>query len=172
MSVTLAVGEATQLPWGAMATMFAGSAAVVAAWWIGKRQTSILDRQSKIAEGDLKIQLFERRADCVSRMRILYTQYMRNGRFEPEELNELQKLMFDIQLLFPSEVVKAAEEMFDASSSSHWKGARAHYYHEAGKPDKAKQLLEESFKHDDTLFEGIPALFEELKEHTRLDVWD
>lgn len=170
--MTLILNEASSFPWGAAATMATGALAVIAAWQIGSRQTLILKRQTRLAENDLKIQLFERRANCVNQMRTIVSSWWSNADLTAEERSELHSLMFEVQLLFPADVVSEIEEVVGDALQLNWKKGRSQTYYERGKEDKAKEFLEQVFEHEDKLMKLMPSVLEKLKAATRIDLWD
>ncbi len=55
--------------WEAFATLVTSVLAVGAAWHVGRNQLEIQRRQVKLTENDLKIQLLEKRTECIVAMR-------------------------------------------------------------------------------------------------------
>lgn len=164
--------ELLPLTWEAAATFFTGVLAVAAAWNVGRRQTSILDRQTRIAENDLKIQLFEKRSHCVGRMRELCSVWSEEGRLELDQMSEFQSLLFDVQILFPEKLILEFEEAFSSSLCAAQWHQRARYYHDRNNETKAQELFERACKHEDRANDLMPELLTRLKTHTRPDVWD
>lgn len=83
----------SQFSWEAFATLVAGLAAVVAAYYVGKNQIKIQKRQLRLIENDQKIQLLEKRISCVTDMRELHFAYQQHAKLNPEEMFKFNKLL-------------------------------------------------------------------------------
>ncbi|MGB3470434.1 MAG: hypothetical protein WBA51_06415 [Erythrobacter sp.] len=160
------------ITWEAVATLATGFFAVGAAWKLGARQTAILESQSRIAEADLKLQLFDRRADCVSRMRELCSVWNENGRLQMEQATALQALLWDIKVLFPAEVVDDFGNLVQSSFTFILKLRRARYYSEQSNEDNKREFLDAAYAAEDEVNDLMPGLLSRLEKHTRIDVWD
>lgn len=168
----------TEFSWEAFAALFAGIAAVGGAIYIGKRQTKIAERQTEIlnrqthlAEQELRIQLLEKRSACVAAMRELTGAWNMNARFSDDEHDKFRQLLWDAQLLYPSEVGEKIKQAVEETFWSQVLYNRAQRYHDMGKADHADKKLAESFAEEDKAMEVIPDLINDLIEHTRVAGW-
>lgn len=157
--------------WEAFSTLMTGIAAVCAAAWVGWNQLQLQKRQTQLIEDDLKIQLLERRAACVSDMREIYWAYMRNAKFSEDEMFKFHKLLEQAELLFPPKVSSKLDEAIKAAFWSERHYRRALDLQNTGENAKADEKLELHFSLDDKVFQLLPELLHDLVLHTRVDAW-
>ena len=103
-----------QLDWQAIATLVTGVLAVGAAFCVGRRQTEIQNRQTKLIENDLKIQLLEKRSVCVTSMRKIHHAWHREMTLSDEDWREFYLLSQDVLLLYPKNVTKSLDDAMSA----------------------------------------------------------
>ena len=158
--------------WEAFATIFTGALAVLGAWTIADKQTKIQFLQYRLSETNIRIAVYEKRADCVSKMREIYSIWMRNARLTNEEWIEFRSLYYNAELIFSRDLSREIDEALDALFfSEHWM-RRSRDYHLQGKADLAEQRMAESFEHDNKAFELMPNLLKKMKEEARLSDWE
>ena len=158
--------------WEAVATLIAGASAVFAAWRIGTKQTEIQQFQIKLTETNLRIQLLERRRECINKMREVHSEWMRDARISTERWNQFRDVFFEAELLFSKQLVEEIDSTLGALFMTEHLQRRARHYHERDQAEKANEKLEESFAEDDKVFELMPNLLSKLKEQTRVAEWD
>ena len=160
-----------QFTWEAFATLLTGLAVVLGATVVGLRQTRILSRQIRLSETNLRIELLDRRANCISKMREIVSEWTRDARLSPESWSKFQAAFFDAELLFSKQLVA---EMDQALGSLFWKEhweRRARDYFDRGNEEKANQKLEDSFREDDKVFAVMPQLLLKMNGESRTVDW-
>jgi hypothetical protein len=168
----LTLSAACEVDWQALATFLTGILAVVAAVHVGRKQTKIQERQTRLIENDLKISLLETRTKCVSDMREIYWAWMRYAKLSQEEMHKFYKLMEQAQLMFPLAVSKKLDDLVDATFWSEQHYQRSQIYNDRGEQDLANDRLEKSFAEEDKVMKLMPELLKELVDHTRVDAWE
>jgi hypothetical protein len=161
-----------ELDWQAIATFVTGFLAVGAAVYVARKQTDIQQRQTRLAENDLKVQLLEKRSACVKSMREIHYAWLREMHLSDDDWKKFYSLSQEVVLLYPKNV---AQKLDDAMSGIFWAkqhDTRSQIYHEWGEPDLANVRLEQSFAEEDKVMKIMPDLLEELIEYTRVDAWE
>jgi hypothetical protein len=161
-----------EVDWQALATFVTGILAVAAAIHVGRKQTEILNRQAKIAENQIKIELFGDRVACVKKMHDLYSMWNQDGRLKNEQIREFIDLFYDVELLFPKNIYKEMDEASLYILNIERYHRRASDYTEDRNEAKRKEFLEKAWAEEDKLSPILPQLFQSLKEATRIGLWD
>jgi hypothetical protein len=167
--VSLPTFQWLPLTWDAVATFLVGIAAVYAAWKVGENQIEIQQRQTRLIENDLKIQLLEKRAACIDEMRQISDAWFRNADLSNEEWSRFLTLHDKAQLLFSPAVTKKLDEASTAIFHSKRNHSRSREYYKRSKGDKAEEFLEKAFAAENKAMEIMPTLLDELIRHTRID---
>lgn len=153
------------------ATLIAGILAVLAAWSVSKKQSAILERQSKISEADLKVQLLEQRARCVAQMRKISTTWQMHARLSHGEWREFHSLLQDCLLIYPKSVGDSMSETVRAVLRINEYYARHERYTEQNNP-LASEMLDKAFAEEDKITGMIPQIADDLLRHSRIDLWE
>jgi hypothetical protein len=160
------------IDWQAIATFVTGVLAVGAAMYVARKQTGIQNRQTRLIENDLKIQLLDKRSECVASMRKIYHAWQREMELSDDDWKEFYFLSQDVILLYPKDVTKKLD---DAMSGIFWAKQhhkRSHQYHQRGKTEEADKRLEDAFAEEDKVMKIMPTLLDELIAYTRVDAWE
>ena len=158
--------------WEAVATLITGVLAVGAALRIGKIQTAIQARQTKLAEDNLKVQLLQSRTDCINEMREISFGWQMHGRLSHEEWRRFYKLLQNSRLLFPKILIIMMDQAVDLSFNINQLYGRHERYRDDGKTDLAKEMREKAYAEEDKLQEIMPRLVNDLEAHSRIEFWD
>jgi hypothetical protein len=112
----------TDFSWEAFATLTTGAMAVAGAVWVGLRQTTISDRQTKIlhsqakvAELTLRHELFERRLKVYQMVEGFLAFIMRTATFPEEQMFDLPRAMAQSKFVFRPEVHDNIQEIWKRS---------------------------------------------------------
>ena len=161
--------------WQAFATLLAVVGATVVGWrqvGIAKLQAEISARQAKIAETNLRIQLLDRRSDCVNRMRDIHGEWLQDSQLSDESRAIFRQLLFDSELLYSKSVVAEIEKAVGGVFGSKIWANRSRQYGEQGQEERANAMREKSFAEEDKVMEVMPELLNKLKAQTRVEDWD
>lgn len=174
------------LTWEAIATMLTGALAVGAAVYVGRKhteianrqadilaeQTKISERQTKLTENDLKIQLLERRSNCVQKMREIHNAWFTNACLSTDERRDFNQLITEVELIYPKNITEKLRETHKEIFRSSWKFSTANKFIEIGNKDRGDAMLKEASNHETKTFDLMPSLVDELIEHSRVDFWE
>lgn len=168
-----------EFSWEAFATLSTGLATVAAAGVLGARQISIARRQTEIsaAQSDNDVQLrlqelrmallYDRRA-CVSRMRDVAGNWMREGRVDSGDWEALREVLWDAQLLFSDALSDDIGSAFIRSKrANHW-AKRARESNERGDAAAALESQQRKFTAEEKLQELMPTLLDRVIAETRI----
>jgi hypothetical protein len=158
--------------WQAFATLATGLAAVAGAVWIGLKQTEISantrNLQQENATADLKfreqnfrLDLFERRADILSKFRPIYFSWQRSWTLNHDEWVQLYRISLDAKLLYPDTISDPLDEAVTEIQRQNQNIDRL----AGGEKIYAKQQLREA---EDRLFKILPGLLAKMIAHTRI----
>ncbi|MEK6541093.1 MAG: hypothetical protein AABZ45_03120 [Pseudomonadota bacterium] len=156
--------------WQASATLTTGILAVGAALWVGKKQTGIQRRQIQLAENDLKIQLLDRRFDCIERIRQIRSAYVGSSTLSVEQIVEFFEVIRLAELIFPVAAVdnlrrvsaqlaqvEHFRRMGDAAQSRHDETAR-------------QQAITQENESAMAILDALPSLVDELVIAAKIDI--
>ena len=160
------------LDWQAIATLVTGILAVGAAFYVGRKQTEIQRRQTKLIENGLRIQLLDKRTNCVASMRRIHHAWHREMTLSDKDWREFYRLSEQVTLLFPKGLTKSLDEAVAAIfwAKQHYK--RSDQFNQRGKAEEAEKRLEAAFSEEDKVMKILPKLLEDLIEYTRVDTWE
>lgn len=164
--------------WEAFAALATGIMAVIAATYIGKRQLilqenqlEILSRQTRLTENDLKIQLLEKRTECVIAMREIVNSWARDARLDDDQISQFLQLLRKAELLFPKNLTDKIDDAVMAAMATELFARRSQRCLDEGDEPTSQEFLEKSFEHEDKLFKIMPDLLREIVSQSRIDAW-
>ena len=167
-----------EFPWEALATLLTGLMAVVGAVIVGRRQllisdkqTEILDRQTRLQETSIRVDLLDRREACVDMLREIVQEWSQNSTLSDEKWKLFHNLLQRAQLLYPQalvqEIIAAVDGLF---WEKHWL-ARAQQYREKGDEATGMEKMDQSFEEGDKVMRIMPTLLDKLIAHSRVADW-
>ena len=173
----------TEFSWESFAALFTGITAVGGAIYIGKRQTKIAERQTELlaqqAASDLKLrqqtlrmELLERRADCIQKMRRITDAWFADFTIDAAGRLELSELLEDAKLLYPDALVMEISDALSFASLEAFQSKTAEKYIDRGDQKLSQIWLEKSSKSDDKLEKVMRSLLGKMVAHTRIFDWD
>ncbi len=154
--------------WEAFATL----TAVIAAGWVGLNQVKIQRRQTILVENDLKIQLLDKRTECVKSMREIHSAWITEKQLTHQERAKFRALFQEAELLYPSNVVRKIEEVMAGVSLAEISHNLSYHYEDIGELDVADEHSDRAVAQEKALFEAMPKLIQILVTNTRVDAWE
>lgn len=146
---------------------------------IGRRQNRLIAAQllsgSQSAERDYdlalrnhKVALLNRREEVIRRFRAVHTEYMAHAHLNDEQWRELVLIFQMSQLIFSEGIVKRLDQAAQSIMRYKIHDRRERQYRDNGKDDQADEQLDKAFKEDDTAFEALNGLLDELISAARV----
>ena len=171
------------LTWNDVATFLTGFAAVGGAVFVGRKQLQITKLQTaiqkdqaiddrKLRQQSIKLELLDRRQECISRLRKLDNQYKANASFTAEEFQILLEIIEQAILIFPADVtLDIGEIIFKENRKQSRLGYQARL-RERGQEDEADRKLDEAFALESEVFDAIPKTLDRMVVVGRITDWD
>ena len=177
--MTSTVAEtAASFPLEAIGSTITSVVAIGAALFVGTKQIAISKALAKLQEDSstsdlllkrqaLQLDLLERRSNCISRFRSLWGSWSAQGHLTLEEINELRRVLWDAELLFPGEIADDLETVFHSSASRAHFEARHQQALERGS-QKADEYLSRVFAEEDKANDKMPSLLTRMVSATKI----
>lgn len=100
-------GQAVEIDWQALATFSTGFFAVIAAAYVGLRQL-------RIEETSLRVAMLERRSKCITEMREIHAEWLRDDRLSQETWSRFREVFWESELTFSKLLSNEIEETLGA----------------------------------------------------------
>jgi hypothetical protein len=161
-----------QIDWQALATLATGILAVGAAIWVALKQNDILRKQAQLSENDLKVQLLDKRIECISLLRPTVGHWSREARLDHDHIGALIEVLQKTEILYPSEINARISSAVSFAIGVRLFERRSREYFELGNDAKGNEFREKSWAEEDKLFEKMENLLDDMVKHTRIDFWE
>lgn len=162
------------IDWQALATLATGGMAVCAALWVGKKQTEIQRRQTQLAENDLKIQLLDRRFECMEGIRQFRSAFMSptidGPRLSNQQSDDIRSTIRLAEFIFSASTVENIRKALHLIEQADHFRRKANTAQISNNTLAHQSALDQELACEQSLFDALPPLVDELVRAARIDL--